>query len=87
MLKGSCNKCGTCCFIGVFKCENLEVTGIIGMPNATRCKVYDKRYSDMPILLTAPDGRMMTGFCLHDSLAEEMELTKLIKAGQCSLEV
>ena len=85
-LKGKCNQCGVCCYVGAFKCEFLDVGGTPGMPMATRCKVYDKRYTDMPILLTDPHGAIMGGYCLHDSQAEEMELKKLIRQGQCSLE-
>lgn len=86
-LTGLCNRCGNCCFVGPFKCENLEVSGLPGTPNATRCKVYQSRYTDMPIMLTAPNGAIVRGYCLHGSKAEEMELTKLIHEGQCSLEV
>ena len=53
---------------------------------ATRCTVHDKRYTDMPILLVGPRGEVKQGFCLHDSQAEEMELTQLIRQGRCSLQ-
>jgi hypothetical protein len=53
---------------------------------ATRCKVYDKRYNDMPILLVDHTGDVRHGFCLHGSEAEEMTLRPLIRQGQCSLE-
>ena len=82
---GECSKCGVCCFVGAYKCEYLEVGGIPGMPNATRCTVYDKRYTDMPILLADPYGSIKEGFCLHNSQAEEDSLIQLIRRGQCSL--
>lgn len=85
-LKGQCNQCGICCFLGAFKCEHLDVGGIPGMPMATRCTVYDERYTDMPILMVSPEGEIKQGFCLHGSQAEEFELTKLIRRGQCSLQ-
>jgi len=85
-LKGVCNQCGLCCYVGAYKCEHLEVLNIPGTPMATRCTVHDKRYTDMPILLVGPRGEIKHGFCLHDSAAEEMELTKLIRQGRCSLQ-
>ena len=86
MLKGVCNQCGTCCFVGAYRCENLDIGGIPGMPMATRCKVYDKRYTDMPILLIDHTGDVRHGFWLHGSQAEEMTIRPLIRQGQCSLE-
>jgi hypothetical protein len=86
MLKGNCNQCGLCCFVGRYKCENLEVTSIIGAPSATRCKVYEKRYNDMPILLKSPEGHIRTGFCLKDTPGEEQSIIPLIRSGQCSME-
>lgn len=87
-LKGACNLCGVCCFIGDFKCTNLKVNGVpIGLPNASYCTVWDKRYTDMPIRLVDHFGNVVEGFCLHGSKAEEMELTRLIKEDRCSLEV
>jgi len=86
-LKGVCNQCGICCFIGAFKCEHLDVGGIPGMPMSTRCTVHDKRYTDMPILLTDPHGAVKQGFCLHDAgPAEDDILVQLIRQGQCSLQ-
>jgi hypothetical protein len=52
---------------------------------ATRCKVYDKRYNDMPILLVDHTGDIKHGFCFHNSQAEEDSLIPLIRRGQCSL--
>ena len=85
-LSGVCNQCGVCCFAGAYKCEYLEVGGIPGMPMATRCTVHAKRYTDMPIMLIDPHGAVKQGYCLHDSQAEEHELIKLIRQGQCSLQ-
>lgn len=67
MLKGTCNQCGLCCYIGAFKCEHLDVGGIPGMPMATRCDIHDKRYTDMPILMVDPHGAVKQAFCLHDA--------------------
>ena len=85
-ISGQCNQCGNCCWIGNFKCQYLDIGGIAGMPMSTRCTVHDKRYTDMPILLADPHGAVKQGFCLHGSQAEEFELTKLIRQGQCSLQ-
>ena len=85
-ISGHCNQCGVCCFVGAFKCEYLDIGGIPGNAMATRCRVYDKRWTDMPIILADPHGAIMQGFCLHGSQAEEFELTKLIRQGQCSME-
>lgn len=87
MLKGNCNQCGLCCFIGAFKCEHLEVVGIPGAAMATRCDIHEKRYTDMPIVMVSPQGEIKHAFCLHDAgPAEDFELTKLIRRGLCSLE-
>ena len=86
MLKGTCNQCSRCCWIGSFKCEHLEITGIAGMPWSSRCRVHDKRYTDMPILMTDPHGAIKQAFCLHDAgPAEDDRLIQLIRQGQCSL--
>jgi len=56
------------------------------MPMSTRCTVYDKRYTDMPILLADPYGSIKEGFCLHNAgPAEDDHLISLIRRGQCSL--
>ena len=86
-IKGVCNQCGHCCYVGAFKCEYLDVGGIPGMPMATRCRVYDKRFTDMPILLADPYGNVKQGYCLHGSAAEEVDLASLIRQGQCSMEI
>jgi hypothetical protein len=86
VLKGKCNQCGNCCTIGPFKCENLVVVGEPGQPLATWCAVYDQRYPDMPIKLRDGCGEIQ-GFCMHDTLAEEYELTRLIIDKKCSLEI
>ena len=53
VLVGDCNQCGACCEMeseGVtLRCENLEVLGPIGQPEASRCRAYQTRYDDMPI--------------------------------------
>jgi hypothetical protein len=88
MLKGTCNQCGNCCFLGEYKCTNLIVTGEPGRPMATRCAVYGSRYPDMPITLRDGSGRSIGGYCLHNTgFAEEVELTKLIIERKCVLEV
>jgi hypothetical protein len=79
--------CGACCFIGDFKCVNLKLIGVPGLPNASYCTVHARRYTDMPIKLVDKFGNVVDGFCLHGSKAEEMELTRMIKEGKCSLEV
>ena len=55
VLVGDCNQCGACCEVecgGVtLRCENLEVLGSIGQPQASRCRAYQTRYDGMPIRL------------------------------------
>jgi hypothetical protein len=56
---GKCNSCGRCCqtFVPdgsgyiVLNCENLEILNVPGQSQATRCKVWDKRWAGMPIKL------------------------------------
>jgi len=87
MLKGECVRCGNCCTIGDFKCTNLAVSGKLGTACAAFCTVYNKRYPDMPILMRDQYGNSMEAFCMHNTHAEEIELTRLIIEGKCSLEV
>jgi len=87
MLKGECSRCGNCCTIGDFKCTNLLLAGKLGTACASLCAVYEKRYPDMPIIMRDSFGNTMAAFCLHNTAAEEFELTKLIIEKKCSLEV
>lgn len=84
-ITGICNQCGLCCYIGRYKCENLEVTGFIGMANATRCKVYEKRFNNMPIILKTPEGEVMHGYCLKGVKEEDDIIAQYIRTGQCSM--
>ena len=81
-LKGLCNRCGNCCVIGQMRCEHLstDVTG------RTTCMVYDKRYTNMPIKMIAPDGATMDAYCIDGSIEGEYTLRDLIREGKCSLE-
>lgn len=82
-LKGSCNRCGACCFVGPYRCTNL--LGKTG--EKTTCAVYDKRYTNMPIWLVAPSGAAIQGYCMHNSLDEELRLMDLVEQGKCSYEI
>ena len=59
-LEGECSKCGICCYSpdGSAHCENLEVTGWPGDENATKCKIWDTRYHNMPIRMLNWDGSL-----------------------------
>ena len=87
-LTGECNLCGACCFTKYGAvCENLEISTRVGLPNATRCRVYAERYNGMPIRMIAKDGRMLSGYyCAKNSLAEVEVIVEMgIKTGVCSL--
>jgi hypothetical protein len=87
-LTGKCNLCGACCFskYGAV-CENLEILTRVGLPNATRCRVYAERYNGMPIRMIAKDGRMLSGYyCAKNSPAEVKVIFEMgIKKGVCPL--
>jgi hypothetical protein len=88
MLTGECNLCGSCCFTKYGAvCENLEILTRQGLPKATRCKAYGKRYDGMPIRMLAKDGRKLSGYyCAKNSPAEvEVIIEMGIKKGVCSL--
>jgi len=88
-LTGTCNKCGLCCYdeLGA-KCLNLEVVKTPGQPQATRCRVYDKRYDGMPIILQHPtDGSIRGGTCRLNSTAETLSIIETGFGKGCSLKV
>lgn len=89
-LKGTCNRCGLCCFTEDYRCLNLEITDVPGKPFATRCLVYESRRPEMPILLVNKyTGNVEAmGVCADRNGEEETE--NIIKRGigkGCSLEV
>ena len=87
-LTGSCNQCGNCCVLGFYVCDNLvRAAKAVGEPYATRCGVYRSRYNDMPITLTNPLGKKISGFCKKDSQAEENEIKELVLQGRCSYRI
>jgi len=70
------------------KCLNLEVISRPGLPNATRCRVYDKRYDGMPIVLQHPaTGEIRGGVCRLDSTAETLSIIETGIGKGCSLEI
>lgn len=90
-LAGACNGCGMCCtgeWEGkTYKCLHLEITRSVGQPNATRCRVYDKRFDGMPVpLVDETTNQVFTlGWCWKDS---EEETAAIISRGigrGCSL--
>lgn len=87
MLKGKCNQCGNCCFIGEFKCTNLVLVGAVGTPMASYCSVYAMRHTDMPITMKNKKGEMIQAYCAHNSELEDSILRELILENKCSLEV
>ncbi len=86
MLKGECNQCSLCCFVGNARCANLIITGKPGEPMASKCAVYDKRVApNMPILLIHPGGRVEWGTCWHGHPMEDKVIEPWLGRG-CSLE-
>jgi len=91
-LKGDCNRCGRCCEAIIegrrFRCTNLQVTNIIGLPKASFCRVYKQRYDGMRIVMQDPStGLAVDGTC---ALNTEEETKAVIDRGigrGCSLEV
>ena len=90
-LAGVCNGCGRCC-VGrwegrPFRCANLEVTGNIGTPNATRCRVYSQRWNGMPVMLrdTETGTALVIGQCWKDSDAETAAIISTGIGRGCSL--
>jgi len=88
-LIGECNKCGLCCYSPEgFKCLNLEVVKVPGQPEATRCRVYDKRYDGMPIVMQQRGTAAITGgVCRKDSFDETMAIFETGIGKGCSLQV
>ena len=87
-LIGECNLCGACCFSkSGAVCENLEVSSRVGLPNASKCKVYAERYDGLPIRMIAKDGSIIRGYyCAKNSPAEVKTIIEMgIKKGICSL--
>jgi len=88
-LVGECSKCGLCCYDELgFKCLNLEVTKAPGQPDATRCRVYDKRFNGMPIVMQHPTTLDIRGsVCALDSSAETLAIIETGFGKGCSLEI
>lgn len=84
MLLGDCNQCGQCCVINGFTCQYLEITGELGQPQATRCKVYTQRQQGMPIMLWK-GVQLMLGHCSKDSPEEEAAIIARGIGQGCSL--
>ena len=57
-LNGSCNCCGICCFAadGQSWCENLNIHGEPGQPDATSCSVWETLVPNRPIRMLRLDG-------------------------------
>ena len=86
-LTGTCNKCGLCCYELGAKCLNLEVVKAPGQPDATRCRVYDKRYDGMPIILQHKNGSVRGSVCRLNSSAETLAIIETGFGKGCSLEI
>jgi len=87
-LTGTCNQCGLCCYWQGCKCLNLEVIKAPGQPDATRCRVYDKRYDGMPIVLQhRQTGEIFGGTCGLDSTEETLSIIESGIGRGCSLEI
>lgn len=81
-LKGKCNQCGACCYVGDAKCTNLLTDGA-----RAECAIYANRIPGMAIILRKPDGSWLEGVCNHQLPKEEDILAQLITDGICSMEI
>ena len=85
-LIGTCNRCGLCCRVEHLRCMYLEVTGVIGEAEATRCTVHDRRTPGMPILLlNANNVAERIGICNHGLPSDNERIAEEIGKG-CSLQ-
>lgn len=91
-LIGECNLCGLCCYVqnpatGTFlKCEHLKVISQPGMPNATKCGIYEKRYNGMGIALASKDGQEWAhGMCAEGTPAAINHIVESGIGKGCSL--
>ena len=84
-LEGQCNHCGLCCMVTGLRGEQLRC-GNLSSDN--KCKVYETRYNEMPILLIGPGGVLAgVSTCAKDTEEEtQLIIHKGIGRG-CSLEV
>ena len=90
-LRGECSKCGLCC-VGTapdgvgWHCEFLMVTPTVplGLPEATKCGVYERRWNGMPIRLVRNDATMVAGVCFKNCWEETHQILPHIGKG-CSL--
>ena len=91
MLKGDCNRCGSCCVERVagvvYRCVNLIVRGEIGVPNASKCSAYARRFQGMPIVMVSDTGAMLDAdmMCAKDSAEEESVIIRKGFGHGCSL--
>lgn len=90
-LVGECNRCGLCCAPVIdgrrYPCEYLEVSGELGQPAATRCKVYAIRRQGMPIHLLDPatGAHAHKTHCCKDSAEEDIAIMTNGVGKGCSL--
>lgn len=91
MLKGDCNRCGSCCVESVdgvvYRCANLIVRGEIGSPNASKCSAYARRFQGMPITMVNAGGAMLDAdmMCAKDSAEEDAVIVRKGFGHGCSL--
>lgn len=92
VLEGICNKCGVCC-VGIHEgeqvfCENLEILGELGSPDATMCRIHASRVLNTPIwMLNSVGERVFETICAKDN---ELETRTILEKGigrGCSLGV
>lgn len=93
VLTGDCNRCGLCCEVKAksgesYRCEHLEVYGIIGEPEATMCGKRSSRYDMMPIRLVDQNG-FKTVFAAYCGLGSPLEIARIITfiGKGCSLQL
>lgn len=92
-LRGNCNRCGSCCTADVdgvpVVCDNLHTFGFtkIGRPEATQCRVYERRYDNMPIIMRSFDGTVLLHAVCRKGPAETPIIVARGLGRGCSLTV
>ena len=71
------------------RCENLEVSGELGQPMASRCRVYGQRVDGMPIRMLDAEGQVGRDdmVCGKESLQETLAILERGIGNGCSMQV
>lgn len=95
-LKGTCNRCGLCCFGTsadgrAIRCMHLRVSGKPGEPFATRCAIHDARTPMMPIVMVDKLDNQVLGdwvcSCSYGTIFETIEILQKGIGRGCSMEL